>query len=71
MSVQVAAENPAPVLPFEDPSRKRRMVKIVGWLVGIVLVVVLLNLLGIDIIGWLQDSGIRSRRSRPATSSPR
>ena len=55
MSVQVAAENPSPVLPFGDPSRKRRLVKIVGWLVGIALVVVLLNLLGIDILGWLQD----------------
>ena len=55
MSVQVAAENPSPVLPFGDPSRKRRLVKVVVWLVGIALVVVLLNLLGIDILGWLQD----------------
>jgi uncharacterized membrane protein YbhN (UPF0104 family) len=46
---------PAAVLPFEDPSRKSRMVKILGWLVGIVLVVVVLNLLGIDVIGWLGD----------------
>ena len=43
------------VLPFEDPSRKSRMVKILGWLVGIVLVVVVLNLLGIDVIGWLDS----------------
>ena len=55
MSVQVAAENPSPVLPFGDPSRKRRLVKVVAWLVGIALAVVLLNLLGIDILGWLQD----------------
>ena len=46
---------PAAVLPFEDPSRKSRMVKILGWLVGIVLLVVVLNLLGIDVIGWLRD----------------
>ena len=46
---------PAAVLPFEDPSRKSRMVKILGWLVGIVLAVVVLNLLGIDVIGWLND----------------
>ena len=55
MSVQIAAENPSPVLPFGDPSRKRRLVKVVAWLVGIALAVVLLNLLGIDILGWLQD----------------
>jgi uncharacterized membrane protein YbhN (UPF0104 family) len=46
---------PAAVLPFDDPSRKRRLVKVVAWLVGIALVVVLLNLAGIDIVGWLQD----------------
>ena len=45
----------AAVLPFEDPSRKSRMVKILGWLVGIVLAVVVLNLFGIDVIGWLND----------------
>ena len=55
MSAEVATETPSPVLPFGDPSRKRRLVKIVVWLVGIALVVVLLNLLGIDILGWLQD----------------
>jgi uncharacterized membrane protein YbhN (UPF0104 family) len=55
MSVQVAAENPSPVLPFNDPSRKRRLVKVVAWLVGIALVVVLLNLAGIDIVGWLDN----------------
>jgi uncharacterized membrane protein YbhN (UPF0104 family) len=55
MSVQVAAENPSPVLPFRDPSRKRRLVKVVAWLVGIALVLVLLNLAGIDIVGWLED----------------
>jgi uncharacterized membrane protein YbhN (UPF0104 family) len=54
LSTQVAAEA-SPVLPFGDPSRKRRLVKVVAWLVGIALVVVLLNLLGIDILGWLQD----------------
>ena len=42
-------------LPFNDPSRPRRLVKVTAWLVGIVLVVVVLNLLGVDVIGWLQD----------------
>jgi uncharacterized membrane protein YbhN (UPF0104 family) len=45
----------AAVLPFDDPSRKRRLVKVVGWLVGIALVVVLLHLAGIDVIAWLED----------------
>ena len=45
----------APVVPFDDPSRKRRLVKVVAWLVGIALVVVVLNLLGVDVRGWLSD----------------
>jgi uncharacterized membrane protein YbhN (UPF0104 family) len=45
----------APVVPFHDPSRKRRLIKIVGWLVGIVLLVVVLNLFGIDVSGWLSN----------------
>jgi uncharacterized membrane protein YbhN (UPF0104 family) len=43
------------VLPFNDPSRPRRLVKVFGWLVCIALVVVVLNLLGIDVVGWLSD----------------
>jgi uncharacterized membrane protein YbhN (UPF0104 family) len=54
MSEAVAA-NPSPVHPFHDPSRRRRLVKVGGWLVGIALVVVVLNLLGIDVVGWLSD----------------
>ena len=46
---------PSPVLPFHDPSRGRRLVKVGGWLVGIALVLVVLNLLGVDVVGWLQD----------------
>jgi uncharacterized membrane protein YbhN (UPF0104 family) len=43
------------VLPFNDPSRKRRIVKVAAWLVGIALAIVLLNLIGVDVIGWLKD----------------
>jgi uncharacterized membrane protein YbhN (UPF0104 family) len=50
-----AVENPNPVLPFNDPSRPRRLVKVVTWLLGTAVVIVLLNLLGIDVIGWIQD----------------
>ena len=46
---------PSPVLPFNDPSRQA-LVKVGAWLVGIALVVVLLNLLGVDVVGWLQDA---------------
>jgi uncharacterized membrane protein YbhN (UPF0104 family) len=42
-------------LPFRDPSRRRRLVKVGAWLVGVVLVVVVLHLLGIDVIAWLRD----------------
>jgi uncharacterized membrane protein YbhN (UPF0104 family) len=51
---EVAAQ-PSPVLPFNEPSRRRRLVKVFAWLVGIALVVVVLNLLGVDVVGWLQD----------------
>ena len=44
-----------PVSPFHDPSRPRRLLKVGGWLVGTVLVVVVLNLLGIDVVGWMSD----------------
>jgi uncharacterized membrane protein YbhN (UPF0104 family) len=49
------AAHPSAVVPFHDPSRKRRLVKVGGWLVGIVLVVIVLDLLGVDVVGWLQD----------------
>ncbi len=47
--------HPSAVLPFHDPSRRSRLVKVVGWLVGVLLAVVVLNLLGVDVIGWLKD----------------
>jgi uncharacterized membrane protein YbhN (UPF0104 family) len=50
-----AAADPSPVLPFNDPSRSRRLVKVGAWLVGIALAIVLLNVLGVDVIGWLTD----------------
>jgi uncharacterized membrane protein YbhN (UPF0104 family) len=45
----------SPVLPFHDPSRRRRLVKVVAWLVGLALVLVVLNLLGVDVRGWLSN----------------
>ena len=52
---EAVAADPSPALPFNDPSRRRRLVKVGGWLVGIALLVVVLNLLGIDVRGWLSD----------------
>jgi uncharacterized membrane protein YbhN (UPF0104 family) len=46
---------PSAVVPFHDPSRRSRLLKVGGWLVGIVLVVIVLDLLGVDVVGWLQD----------------
>ena len=43
------------LLPFEDPSRGRRLIKVLAWLLGIAAVVGLLELLGIDVAGWLSD----------------
>ena len=43
------------VLPFRDPSRRSRLVKVAGWLIGTMAVIVVLQLLGIDVIGWLES----------------
>jgi uncharacterized membrane protein YbhN (UPF0104 family) len=43
------------VSPLNDPSRSRRVLKIAGWIVGFVLLLVVLNLLGVDVWGWLES----------------
>ena len=58
-------------VPFHDPSRRSRLIKVGGWLVGIVLVVVVLNLLGVDVVGWLSDLWNQIKDVPPATSSRR
>ena len=49
------AVQPSSVHPFHDPSRRSRLIKVGGWLVGIAVAVVVLNLLGVDVVGWLSD----------------
>jgi uncharacterized membrane protein YbhN (UPF0104 family) len=44
-----------PVVPFNDPSRPRRLVKVAVWLCVIALVIVVLDALGVDVTGWLSD----------------
>ena len=52
---EIAAEHPSPVLPFNDPSRRRRLVKVGAWLAGVALGVVVLDLLGVDVRGWVSE----------------
>jgi uncharacterized membrane protein YbhN (UPF0104 family) len=42
-------------LPFGDPSRPRRLAKVLAWLAGIALALALLELLGVDVLGWFSD----------------
>ena len=43
------------LLPFGDPSRKRRLGKVGGWLLGTVVVVALLNIFDVNAIDWLGE----------------
>jgi len=49
-----AAAAPSPLTP-EHESKRRRIVKIVAWLVGLVLFLAVLHVLGVDVWGWLQE----------------
>ena len=40
------------LLPFGDPSRARRLVKVAAWIAGLALAVAVLELLGVDVRGW-------------------
>jgi uncharacterized membrane protein YbhN (UPF0104 family) len=42
-------------LPFGDPSRPRRLIKIGAWLVGFAVALAVLHLLGVDVLGWLSE----------------
>jgi uncharacterized membrane protein YbhN (UPF0104 family) len=42
-------------LPFGDRSRPRRLAKVLAWLVGIALALAVLDLLGVDVLGWFSD----------------
>ena len=44
-----------PVLPFHDPSRPRRLLKVGAWIAGVAVTVFVLHLLGIDVRGWLSE----------------
>jgi uncharacterized membrane protein YbhN (UPF0104 family) len=55
MTTQAIEAKPSRVLPFRDPSRPRRLVKVGTWLVGTAAVLVLLHLLGVDVLGWIEE----------------
>ena len=52
-----AASRPARLrwLPFGDPSRGRRLLKVLAWLAGTAAVVAVLGLFGVDVVGWFED----------------
>jgi uncharacterized membrane protein YbhN (UPF0104 family) len=43
------------VAPFNDESRPRRLGKVLAWLAGFALLVLVLQLLGVDVSGWLNE----------------
>ncbi len=43
-------------LPFGDPSRGRRLVKVLAWIAGVALVLGLLELGGVDVAGWIRST---------------
>ena len=49
-----AAVSAGPVAP-ERPSKRRRVAKIVSWIVGLVVLLALLHLAGVDVWGWLSE----------------
>ena len=55
--MSVPAGGAAAALPAPPPasSRRRRLLKVAAWLVGIVVLVLILQLLGVDVTGWLHD----------------
>jgi uncharacterized membrane protein YbhN (UPF0104 family) len=45
----------ARALPFGDPSRSRRLVKVFAWLAGVLALVLVLQLLGVEVRDWLSS----------------
>jgi uncharacterized membrane protein YbhN (UPF0104 family) len=52
---EAPGEKHSRLLPFDDPSRRRRIVKVIAWLIGVAVVVLVLHLLGVDVRGWLDS----------------
>ena len=52
--MSTAASAVSTVTPFNDHSRNKRLLKILAWIVGIALLLLVLNLLGVDVWGWIK-----------------
>ncbi len=52
---EAAVPHQSRLLPFRDPSRPRRLVKVVVWIAAVALLAVVLELLGVDVRGWFQQ----------------
>ena len=52
---EAPAERHWRILPFGDPSRKSRIAKVAGWLLGTAVLVAILHLVGVDVINWLSE----------------
>jgi uncharacterized membrane protein YbhN (UPF0104 family) len=53
--IDTSVQAPSGVLPFHDPSRRRRLLKVAGWIATTLVVLVVLRLLGVDVWGWVED----------------
>jgi uncharacterized membrane protein YbhN (UPF0104 family) len=49
------APRPRTWLPFGHHSRPRRLATVVAWLVAVVLALAILELVGVDVLGWFSD----------------
>lgn len=47
--------SPSRLLPLRDSSRVRRLAVVGGWVAGVVVLIVVLGLLGVDVIGWFES----------------
>lgn len=55
MSAEAVAGRRYHILPFNDPSRRRRLVKVGGWILGTVAALIILHLGGVDVLDWLEQ----------------
>jgi uncharacterized membrane protein YbhN (UPF0104 family) len=53
--IDAQATHPSLVHPFRDASRRTRLVKVTCWLAAIALLLIVLDLAGVDVSGWLSD----------------
>ena len=55
MTTTAIEPKPSGSMPFHDPSRRRRLKKVGSWLLGTAVAIVILHLLGVDVLGWLEN----------------